>query len=166
MGRLPKWDEEGLSEWEISVRKSLRWITGGVWVLVGSLAVAGLLYVLLAADSALGHIVHPHTPVHHFDDITISHQFGGDVGIVANQFPKHWMNGTGYRTFNPDATITTSQMVKVIERAFPGGMSRQQFAAFMVGGAERAMGWDLDGRPNACPRPDLAEWAWEQLANG
>ena len=108
-----------------------------------------LAVAVLAAPLPVGaHLRVPHPPeAHQFDDLLLDHLHAEDVLLAANTLKSgnHWVNGTGWREFSPDRKITAEQMVKMLERAFPGGMTRERFAAFMVGGYERVYSTDLNG---------------------
>lgn len=58
-----------------------------------------------------------------------------DIAFVAEQ---GWFIGKADGRFDPDGNITPAQMATVMERAFPDGMTRAQFASFLRGGDHRA----------------------------
>lgn len=58
-----------------------------------------------------------------------------DIVFVAEQ---GWFIGKADGRFDPNGNITPAQMATVMERAFPDGMTRAQFASFLRGGDHRA----------------------------
>ena len=70
----------------------------------------------------------------HFTDVPSDHPNRADIGTVAG-----WGGYSGYPdgTFRPDRRITAEQMATVLGRVFPDGMTRGEFASFMVGGKAR-----------------------------
>ena len=66
-----------------------------------------------------------------FPDVSSDHPRSEDIEFVAGQ---GWFLGRANGSFSPGARITPSQMTTVLERAFPDGMSRAQFASFIRGG--------------------------------
>ena len=73
----------------------------------------------------------------HFTDVPSDHPNRADIGTVAG-----WGGYSGYPdgTFRPDRRITAEQMATVLGRVFPDGMTRGEFASFMVGGKARRDG--------------------------
>ena len=70
----------------------------------------------------------------HFTDVPSGHKHRADILTVAG-----WGGYSGYDdgTFRPDRTINAEQMATVLGRVFPAGMTRGEFASFMVGGKAR-----------------------------
>lgn len=71
-----------------------------------------------------------------FPDVEEGHTRAVDIEFVAR---KGWFGGYEDGTFQPDRTITPRQMTTVFERAFPEGMTRAEFAAFLRGGDQRVL---------------------------
>lgn len=71
-----------------------------------------------------------------FPDVADDHPRAGDIEYVASQSPA-WFGGYPDSSFKPDRRITARQMTAVIERAFPDGMTRAEFASFLRGGEWR-----------------------------
>lgn len=69
-----------------------------------------------------------------FPDVPTNHSRVADIADVASS---EWFGGYQDGTFQPNRRITVSQMAKVLDRAFPDGMTRAEFASFMVGGNRR-----------------------------
>ena len=66
-----------------------------------------------------------------FPDVPADHPRHDDIEFVVEQ---GWFVGRVNGSFSPGARITPSQIATVIERAFPEGMTRAEFASFLRGG--------------------------------
>ena len=80
-----------------------------------------------------------------FSDVPADHRHLTDIETVAD-----WGGYSGYSdgTFRPDQKIRADQMATVLGRVFPEGMTRAEFASFLVGGK-----WKKD---NPTPNPVAA----------
>ena len=67
-----------------------------------------------------------------FSDVD-DHPRRSDIQYVANQ---EWFEGYPDGRFDPEGRITPTQMLAVLNRAFPDGMNRGQFASFLRAGEE------------------------------
>ena len=98
--------------------------------LTNRVAVSVITAVAVVVAAAVG-IAQSATP---FGDVSNGHDRSADIRAVA---AAGWFGGYPDGSFKPDRTITADQMATVIGRAFPGGLSRSEFASFMVGGNQR-----------------------------
>lgn len=73
-----------------------------------------------------------------FADVPEDHRRLADINSVAEQ---RLFVGYGDGTFKPDRNISPSQMTRVLTRAFNQGITRAEFASFIIGG-----NWWLEGR--------------------
>lgn len=64
-----------------------------------------------------------------------------------------WVGGYEDGTFKPERTITASQIAKVIDRAYPDGMTRADFTRFMAAGDN-----EVHGVPGTKDRPFDLGW--------
>ena len=64
-------------------------------------------------------------------DPTPTHLYAKSINTAAR---RGWFTGKADGTFDPWDRMTTEQMVRVINRAFPDGLSRAQFATLLVQG--------------------------------
>lgn len=72
-----------------------------------------------------------------FSDVPDTHE---DYGAIAFANDMGWVGGYEDGTFKPERTITASQIAKVIDRAYPDGMTRADFTRFMAAGDEEVFG--------------------------
>ena len=80
----------------------------------------------------------------------------GAIGSVDYAVRRGWFEGKADGRFDPLGPLTSAQLVRVIERAFPDGMTRGEFAALLAGGE-----WDAGltpGRNPANPIPMGEVW--------
>ena len=72
------------------------------------------------------------------NDVTVANSgdHGPNLLIVLRM---GWMKGYSDGTFKPSRDITAEEMAIALNRAFPDGMTRIQFASFLRGGYERAI---------------------------
>lgn len=68
-----------------------------------------------------------------FSDIPSDNPHRDDINYVAGE---RWFVGFRDATFKPDQNITPAQMTRVLTRAFEDGITRAEFASFMVAGNE------------------------------
>lgn len=68
-----------------------------------------------------------------FSDVPDDNPHRRDINYVAGQ---RWFLGYGDGTYKPDQKITPAQMTNVLTRAFEEGITRAEFASFMVAGNE------------------------------
>ena len=68
-----------------------------------------------------------------FSDISDDNPHRADINAVAGQ---RWFVGYRDGTYKPDQKISPSEMTRVLTRAFDEGLTRAEFASFMVGGNE------------------------------
>ena len=69
-----------------------------------------------------------------FSDVSVRHSRAADIAAVSSS---GWFGGYPDGSFKPERRITVQQMARVLGRAFPDGMTRSEFASFMVGGNRR-----------------------------
>ena len=69
-----------------------------------------------------------------FSDVADDHPQRSDIEYAVD---RGWFLGYGDGTFKPDRAITPSQIVRVLNRAFPDGATRADLATFLRGGTER-----------------------------
>lgn len=92
-----------------------------------------LLMFLLVATAAVTTLAQ--APVFTDQNVVEGNSHRRDIAFVAEQ---GWFIGKADGRFDPDGNITPAQMATVMERAFPNGMTRAQFASFLRGGDHRA----------------------------
>ena len=111
-------------------------------------AVVLLASVILVSIPALAH--------HQFRDVREGHQRSADIQFVADT-ERGWFSGYPDGTFQPERTITPKQMTAVLERVFPDGTTRAEFAAFVRGGHWYIQGgrWVIPIDPS--PPPSLSQ---------
>lgn len=68
-----------------------------------------------------------------FSDVPDDNPHRIDINDVAEQ---RWFLGYRDGTYKPDQKITPAQMTRVLNRAFNEGITRAEFASFMIGGNE------------------------------
>ena len=68
-----------------------------------------------------------------FSDVPDDNPHRNDINAVAGQ---RWFVGYRDGTYKPDQKISPSEMARVLTRAFDEGLTRAEFASFMVGGNE------------------------------
>ena len=68
-----------------------------------------------------------------FSDVPSDNPHRDDINYVAGE---RWFVGFRDATFKPDQNITPAQMTRVLTRAFDEGITRAEFASFMVAGNE------------------------------
>ena len=68
-----------------------------------------------------------------FSDVPSDNPHRDDINYVAGE---RWFVGFRDATFKPDQNITPAQMTRVLTRAFEDGITRAEFASFMVAGNE------------------------------
>ena len=66
-------------------------------------------------------------------DVPDDNPHRADINAVAGQ---RWFVGYRDGTYKPDQKISPSEMTRVLTRAFDEGLTRAEFASFMVGGNE------------------------------
>ena len=71
-----------------------------------------------------------------FPDVNADNPHYEDIEWVAKPV-RGYFGGYPDGSFKPDRTITPAQMERVLRRAFSNGMSRAEFASFIVGGIQR-----------------------------
>lgn len=91
---------------------------------------AGGLLVALALIAATGGAARGEG---RFPDVADDHRRRLDVLFAAEQ---GWFRGYPDGTFRPDASVADGQLVEVVRRAFPDGLTRAQLADFVVAGVE------------------------------
>ena len=69
-----------------------------------------------------------------FSDVPEDHPRWSDINFVAERGA---FRGYPDGTFQPDLNITPDQMTNVLVRAFPGGMTRGEFASMLRNGYEQ-----------------------------
>lgn len=111
-------------------------------------AVVLLVSVILVSIPALAH--------HQFRDVAEGHLRRADIQFVADA-ERGWFGGYPDGTFQPERTITPKQMTAVLERVFPDGTTRAEFAAFVRGGHWYIQGgrWVIPVDPS--PPPSLPQ---------
>lgn len=87
---------------------------------------AGFALAVGAAGAALA----AHGP---FDDVPDDHSHAADIDVAVT---RGWFTGYGDGTFKPDRNITPGQIAKVIERAYPDGLTRGETATLLRAGDE------------------------------
>lgn len=98
-----------------------------------------------------------------FPDVSEGHPRAEDIEFVAEQ---GWFVGRANGSFSPEARITPSQMAVVLERAFPDGMTRAEFASFLRGGNWRVgEGQPTTTTTTTAPRYTTSR-AWEGTCEG
>ena len=88
-----------------------------------------------------------------FSDVPDNDPHRRDINFVAGE---RWFVGYRDGTYKPDQEISPSEMTRVLTRAFDEGLTRAEFASFMVGGNEWqkrvkqpfAKNWDPGGEGN------------------
>lgn len=110
---------------------------------------AGGLLVALALVAATGGAARGEG---RFPDVADDHRRRLDVLFAAEQ---GWFRGYPDGTFRPDASVADGQLVEVVRRAFPDGLTRAQLADFVVAGVETGAVEVVvgDGRPTAGTSP-------------
>ena len=68
-----------------------------------------------------------------FSDVPDDNPHRDDINTVAGQ---RWFVGYRDGTYKPDQKISPSEMTRVLTRAFDEGLTRAEFASFMVAGNE------------------------------
>ncbi len=68
-----------------------------------------------------------------FSDVPDDNPHRADIDAVAG---RGWFVGYGDGTYKPDQKISPSEMTRVLTRAFDEGLTRAEFASFMVAGSE------------------------------
>ena len=68
-----------------------------------------------------------------FSDVPDNNPHREDINFVAGE---RWFVGYRDGTYKPDQKISPSEMTRVLTRAFDEGLTRAEFASFMVGGNE------------------------------
>ena len=66
-----------------------------------------------------------------FSDVSEGNPHRDDINYVAGE---RWFLGFRDGTYKPDQNITPAQMTRVLTRAFEDGITRAEFASFMVAG--------------------------------
>lgn len=66
-----------------------------------------------------------------FSDVEPDNPHRTDINYVAGE---RWFIGYGDGTYKPDQNISPSEMTKVLSRAFDEGITRAEFASFLVAG--------------------------------
>lgn len=81
-----------------------------------------------------------------FPDVPATHLRQADIAAVADQ---GWFIGKTDGTYDPEGNITPGQMAQVIERMFPNGMTRGEFASLLLVTNQ----WSQNGKPTFTRTP-------------
>lgn len=95
----------------------------GLWVRAAGGLLAALALVAAAGGAARGE--------GRFPDVADDHRRRLDILFAAEQ---GWFRGFPDGTFRPDVPVADGQLVEVVRRAFPDGLTRAQLAEFVVAG--------------------------------
>lgn len=90
-----------------------------------------------------------------FRDVPADHPNRWAIEYVSGD---QWFNGYPDGTFRPDRIITASQIATVINRAYPDGMTRAEFAEYMRAGDTKVF-----GKTGTRDRPFEFGW-WVQMS--
>lgn len=71
-----------------------------------------------------------------FSDVPANNPHLDNINYVAEQ---RWFIGYGDGTYKPDQNISPSEMTRVLWRAFDEGITRAEFASFLVAGNEERL---------------------------
>ena len=85
-------------------------------------------YILVIAALLAGLMMVIPAMARYFPDVSYDHPRWADIDYVSN---RGYFVGRGDGSFDPDAQISSGEMATVLERAFPDGMTRAQFATFI-----------------------------------
>ena len=109
-----------------------------------------------------------------FSDVPANNPHRDNINYVAEQ---RWFIGYGDGTYKPDQNISPSEMTKVLTRAFDEGITRAEFATFLIAGNEERQRPSFEGPLGYHEwgtSPDAIyfvayhpyKWRWEEAWNG